>query len=902
MSENEQANNPLQLGQTLYEILDLTVIGTPSGAAAAQYNRIVVDASTGAKVVEPLALVQDDKILEVKSATDMHTGTGYVLVLTQTDLRMIGSKAGAATVQTWPLSGVDRIVGFDPQQILGAHLLLLGHDDSGVYLGSLDCSSGVLSSPLRLPPSIKGTVIGATLVRQQLDAHLVLITVENGTLAAHDLGSSALGPTPTSPTVTSVALGAIEPSGELGFTTAHLVAGTSDQQIAISYFTSAGALKIVALGWQQHSFAALATAAPVLFAVPEAYVVRIDAGNLHGEDIDQLVVGFRGAYGSVAGCAALLLYELKPAESGGGFELSQLSNYALSRPEDTPFASIDLHLAVGLFGGPAKTDLPAGANGVQPGALGVIVVGHSSSFAETGAGEAKISACSVTVEAAAKTFPHLGDKPAVPEQLWSLMTTDYRSSGFRAVASDLTGQSVILGPPKLSQSKGKAQILAVLQAPPFETAVSHTQPTLSWSTSQSDIKGYNVSSNKMWSFSKDVGQTIGIDGETLGRTTARSYGHGFDKVEDNSKTTLMQATETISNENLLILSTMSYEVWTYDVYRKAGQDAPDGSLLVVFPMNVEPIQTIIVASDKSLGYKPTTENGVLLSYVGSVMDGYSQSDQLFRQIAFPVTADVVGGGGTFLFDNSKMVVENIGKSTMVHNTTTDNMHLSFTWNLFDYLPINYGLNVTDGQNYSDSEIATTSLSHTTTLSLTITSGLVTDSGYEYEVTPYIYQHTEMGCLMVAYDVALTGELWSQHNVMPDIRLISLMPTTKNVLLKWFSRSITFAEGNDGMVVVEVELFNNSLNPGTNVVCDFYKGAPTVVQGKDKLAPSGTLVGSRTVETMVGHAREKVNLPMKLTKGDQVVVQVYVSELKGFATQVYWGIYPASAYMGWEPNQ
>ncbi|MFG2880586.1 hypothetical protein ACGFYU_37170 [Streptomyces sp. NPDC048337] len=61
---------------------------------------------------------------------------------------------------------------------------------------------------------------------------------------------------------------------------------------------------------------------------------------------------------------------------------------------------------------------------------------------------------------------------------------------------------------------------------------------------------------------------------------------------------------------------MDYDVWTYPVYRKARQGKPDGSMAAVFPTTPSPVQTITPASTEDMGYRPGSQSGVLLSYVG----------------------------------------------------------------------------------------------------------------------------------------------------------------------------------------------------------------------------------------------------------------------------------------------
>ena len=897
MVESQQSPNPLQLGQTLYEVLDATVIGTPQGASAACYNRVIYNV-TGGTPVESLNLVSQDQILDVKAATDMNAAVQSVFVLTIDEVRIIGSANGSSTSQSWPVSNLSRILDLDPQQTTDPHLLLLGQDTQGIFLQSLDCSTGTLATALRLPATVAGTMVGALLVRKQFDAHVLVCTVESdGQLVVNDLGTSVLGANPSVSTVNSVTLGATLASAVVGVTTASLIAGTADQQVVVTYPDPHSSLQIAVLGWNKDTLISVATSSPDLaFAPAEAAVFRVAAGHLLGNGMDQVVIGYSATYAKVAGCVALLLLELdEPADRPPSLKL--LSTYAAANTGNQPLASIDLHLAVGLFGEALPSDRTALSTDSAAGVLGVLIIGGGATLGQIMKGQASILAGLVTVNPVQKAFPQLNNLPGIPQGMSTLMTIDYRSAAFFALASDVTGQSVILGPPKLSQSLGKGQLLAIVQAPPFESSVSANKPTLTFGQSVSQIKGYNVSSNKTWMFSQDAGVSIGIFAQTLGQTITNSYGYGFDQVDDNSTSTLVQSTVTISQDDLMVLYAMSYHVWIYPVYRKAKQSAPGGTMAVIFPMTPQPEQSLLPANDPSLGYKPRSQSGVLLSYVNLQPDGYDASLRLFDLIGVPVTDDT--SGASVFYDETQMVSENINKSFMVHNSTTDSAHFSFSTTLFDYIPINFGLNLSDGQTYSESDVQTTMLSHTATMSITITAGSVTDIGYAYQITPYIYQHQTMGCLMVTYDIAMPGKRWTNHYMLSQVLLQPLYPNSSDPLLAGFSRSISFHDNKDGTVDVIVEVFNNSLKEILNVVCDFYKGAPTLQGTPQKLVPSGESIGQQTLPTLLGSGRGTLSMNMSLGQNDQVVVSVYPCGLSSIMSKVYWGIYPSSAFVNWQ---
>jgi hypothetical protein len=909
----QQPANPLQLGQTLYEVLDLSVVATPSGATSAVYNRVIYN-SDGAEAVDALTLGAQGEIIDVKAATNMHAGAQSVFVLTSGQIQMIGSANGAATSQAWPAADLTTIIDFDPQRIDTPALLVLGEDADGPFLQSLDCSSGELSSRLRLP-TMHGPPTCAVLARRQLETHVIVCGVtSDDEVVINDLGSSVLGAQPAVGSIASVPIGPTQPSAVVSIATASLVAKTTDQQVVVAFPDQQGTLRLVVLGWTGDELAVLATAAPTLFAKPEraSPVFRVAAGDLlpsSGTDIgstDQIVVAYSATFPAlqsdpdtppVAGCAALALFELdaSSADAKPGHELTLLSQYAAAN-DGQPIASIDLHVAVGLFGEALAADTTDGspANGTA-GVLGVVVVGGGASFAQVVHGEASITAGLVTVDPNTKQFPPLTDAPGTPQYLSTLMTIPYETQSFFALPSDVTGQSVVLGTPTLSQSLGKGQLLALVQAPPFEKNASNSPPMLTFGQSETLMTGYNVSSNKTWMFSDDTAATIGIAAQTLNANINSSYGYSFDNVDDNSTTTLVQTSSTITLDDLMVMYQMSYFVWLYPVFRKAKQSEPDGSLAVIFPSSPTPGQDIVPAYDSSIGYKPQSTSGVLLSYVGLTHDGLDDDggNLLFGSHGIDVTDDA--GGTTLTYDESDMVQNNVTKTFIVHNSVSDSAHFSFSKSLFDYVPVNFGLNVTAGETYSETDVQTTILSHTTAMTITLTSGSVGDSSLWYEISPIVYQHNTMGHLMVAYDVSMSGIGWkTYYPQQPSILLQPLLPNSHDPLLAAFSRSISFADNDDGTVEVSVEVFNNGLASAENVVCDFYTGAPTVAGGE--LTPPGNPVGTRTLQLLNGGARDTMSMPMELAADDEVVVSVAASGSS--STNVYWAIYPPSAYSTW----
>ncbi|WP_165983867.1 hypothetical protein [Streptomyces sp. YIM 98790] len=914
--QGDQPPNPLQLGQTLYEVLDLTILGTPKGAGAARYNRVTYN-SQGGTTADPLDTVPQDTVLDLTADTDVQAAVQKVHLLTKTELWMIGSSGDKATSQTFSVdgAGLTHVVGIDPQQTgTTAHLQLLGSDSSGVFLRSMDCASGNLTEPLRLS-AIEGKPAGAVLVRRQREAHVVVAAVSGQQLTLYDLGQGVLGPDPKVPsTIPSVALGTICDGGVVSMTAASLLDSTADQQVAVVRPDSDSKAQLAVAGWQTNgTWVSLATATPDLtFAKPDKSdnpVFRLAAGDVIAGGVQQLVLGYAATFTDSAdsvtysGCAALMLYELRAAKDGNSPSLQFCDHYVASRydgADPLALASVDLHLAAGLFGEVLtehRTDTPG--SGDAEGVLGVVVIGCGAGMKEIIEGKAPITAGLVPVDRNHKTFPPYSGKPGTLQQPSVLMTLDYRATGFAAVPSDTTGRSVVLGPPTASTTSRESaggQLLAVIKSPPYEKAKTSTVPSLVYGTSTTVTTGTTVSCNKQWMFTNDTGQSLGVQQQTLQDNVSHAYGYGFDKTKDSSTATSVHVMSQTTNNDMIAVYGMDYYVWTYPVYRKScNQGKPDGTMAVLFPASPAPEQQLSPAAGSPwMGYVPRSAPGVLLSYVDTRRDGYDPQRLLFSLESYPVSEET--GQTTVVYDKTSMNHETLNKSYTVHNTASTSKHFAVGTTLLQYVPINFGLNLTETDSYSQTTVNTTAVTTNTDLTVTIQSGAVSSSDFDYQVTPYIYYHSALGCVMVDYDVQLSGKGWDGYYKTPQPLLIPLQPSAQDPLLKGFSRSLSFTDTTDG-TIVSVEIFNNGLQQIDDVFCEFYRGLPK--RSGNTLVPDGPVVAEKHLSPLAALARGTVELTMALKEKDVVTVKVYAKGLAPLG-QVCWAIYPASAYADWKP--
>ncbi|MFF0536940.1 hypothetical protein ACWDF1_00555 [Streptomyces coelicoflavus] len=925
--DDQPPAHPLQLGRTLYEVLDLTLVGTPKGGSKAQYTRVTYDNQGGTPVDARETVTAD--ILDVLADTDTTSAVQHVHLLTGDELWIIGSEATPTTFSVRD-KNLRLLVGLDPQRTDESRMQLLGQDANGVFLQSMGCSSGKLSDPLRLT-SVTGRPVAGTLVRRGTAAHVVIATLDGNTLTLHDVGPGVLGPAPEPPTtVARQVVPDVAADAAVDMTAACLLRSTSDQQVAVACPASDGSPRLGVWNFgSESSDAFLLTTTPQVTGVkPERPLFRLAAADLQlvNDDgstggVHQLVVAYAGSYTPKAGttykgCGVVVLYELAPDAAGPTrMKLNPLTDHVACRAyvgdagtkeenkRAMPLASIDLHVAAGLFGEvlPAHRDQPP--QGDTQGVLGVVVTGCGADLGEMMRGRATVAAGLLPVDPQTKKFPLYSGRPGVPQSVTALMTVDFRKPGpLFALPSDVTGRSVVLGPPTFSTtSKDGAggQLLAVVKSPPYEASVAKAKPTLVYGTAGTVTTGTTVSSNREWTFTDDTAVKIGVKQQSLQDKMSNSYGRRFSKSDEHSTTTSVRVMSQTSDNDMLAVYGMEYYVWTYPVYRKStNKGEPDGTLAVVFPTTPDPVQKLLTAAGApELGYVPRSTPGVLLSYVDTDREGYDPSRLVFQLDSYPVSDEKEGS--TVTYAESTMDKKNIGKDHTVRQTTSRSEQFSLSTSLLQYVPVNFGLDITKTDAYAKTTLSTTSLTSTTDLTVSIKSGAVTSSDYDYEVTPYIYHHKTMGCLMVDYDVSLPGKGWNSHYKQPEPMLIPLEPFAHDPLLRGYSRSVSFGDVTaDGTVTVGVEIFNNGLQQIDEVVCEFYQGPPRVKE--DALVPpDGTATGTKSLTPLAAKARGTANLGMSLAQKDLVTVKVYDARSPESA-EVYWAIYPASAYQDWTP--
>jgi hypothetical protein len=900
-------SHPLQLGQVLYAIQDTTLIHVPHGSSVACHQRVTFAGNGN----EPQAVVNDridlGDLADIRSARAVtHWGSGKqeVALLTKSGLSYIAREGQTSRQTTVPAKVDDAVLvlGLDPMQPEKHLLALLVTEGSGFAIVLVDLSTtggGARSKPWRLPPKVQGRAVAAEMVRRGLSATLMVATVVGGSLQVHAVAWKDLAPDVSATVVETVALGNVsaDSSAQVAVAVTRMVVGSIDQQLAVAWTDGAGAGKIAVIGWKAEGQAAvLATnSLQFTFASPDMPLYRLVAADLMQTGVEQLILGYPATYGKnkkVKGCAAFMLFTLDEKIAS----LKCVSNYAVANIGEQPLASYDLHLGAGLFGT----------------CMGVQVVGLGASLGELVKGQAHVRFGFVTVDPR-QGFPRMPADESVPSICVGtggngnvLATIAADAPRFLAFPSDLTGRSVILGPPTFDVKSRCGQIVAFIQAPPYDRRTKNTEPSLSFSQTTGKVEGLTVSNDKSLTTSTDFSLNFGL-GSLLGsRSWHDSYMESFDKSNDRSSSFSVQFHGNLSDSDFLLVYEISYNVWRYPVVSTSSEalvggdrnKMMGGEVLAIFPKDRVPSLNWVPAH--SYGYRPRSEVGMLFSYADLRTGPIDPKNLLFEgQLSTTVTAgqDV----STITFDKSNMTTITESQHFSVVNSVTDHVNWTAEGELFEWLPVNFGLNLGTSHSYSDSKVTTTHLTIHDAISLSVSSGTVEDVQYEYRITPIIYWHDKLGCLMVTWDVDLCGNGWKpgpggdRMLTAPQICLIRPITKSKNLLLTAFSRSISFVEKKEGTVDISVEIFNNSPTEAHDVSCELFLGKPV----KDKESPSGLGPPEESLGK-VQLDRKGVLGPLErrqatlagqrlAAKPIYISVRLYIGQM--CMPQIYWGVYP-----------
>jgi hypothetical protein len=948
----------LPLGQVLYAIKDTNLICL-EGAKTARFQRVSFTGSENnpkANVHGSMDLGSFDDIRSARAVSDWD-GNQKVVFLSKTGLSFVGTKEESAPLTPVPAKVEDAVlvIGLDPIQTTRSWVALLVTDGAGFAVVQVDIQSGERHQPLHLPPQVRGRAVAAELVRRGSSTMLVMATIDEGSLRGHAVAWENLAPQVEAKLVTSLLLGKAltEPSAEVAVVVTSMQAGSTNQQFAVAWADTDDSCKIALLGWTASGEASvLATATPQVSFAPPAkprngnftsatVPYRLAAADVLHMGTEQLVLGYtatipgtKSGWPQREGCAALMLFTLDEAVTSVP-NLKCESKYVVGIETVDETSGLLFPGMKALYSWGIKDfRIDAGIFGTCMG-VQIIAVTWSFGFSVVPQSEFTLPIlCGfVPVDPAVRGFPPMPAPPDGPppphpagadRQALMLLPPPLQTTGganmcggptspgtplsntqladFNAkprffAFSGLSGESVVLGAPTLTQKTSCEQILAIIQAPPFDRRISATVPSVGFSTSRGEASGCTVSSDKSWTLSDDVSVNLGLGALNLSQSTHNSYLKNFGKTTDDSASLNVQFHANFTENDYLLVYGISYNVWRYPVVRSSAKNKAGGEMLVIFPQ--QPTMKTSWIPAHTYAYKPTSEVGMLLSYVDRKKEAYKEENRIFSLFGISVAAK--SDSSTISFDKSSSTTQTDSKHFSVLNSVSSHAGISASTELFEWLPLSFGLNLGSSHSYSDSSVETTHLTVHSSLSLTVTSGAVKDPVYEYEITPYVYQHDRLGCLMLTWEVTLTGAAWrpgfpgaDAALTSPHVCLIRLVPESNNAIYQSFSRSITFVENQDGTTDIVVEIFNNSLRSALNVSCEFFLGQPDKGASGLKL-PAQRLAKVNLDGELKPVERRSVTLArQKLTKPIYVSVQLFIGQIPG---AVYWGVHPPEKFFG-----
>lgn len=907
--QDAPARNPLQLGQVLHAVNDTSLIFVPPGSTNARFQQV----SFGGTTEAPKATIHDavdigamDDIVSARAVTHLGSGKQEVAILGASGLSVLRQEGRDARWKAVPgrIANALRVIGFDPARPDARSLaILVGDAPHAALRGSYERFSVMLvdldtgaARRFPLPAQIRGVAAAAELVRRGMSATVVVSTIDGGALHVHALAWQHLSAQVQGSDVQTLRIGTVstEDGVEIGTAVARLRTASADQQIAYAWPSAAGACQVAVVGWADTGMLAVLAETPVdlQFAAADRPAFRLAAADLVQGGVEQLVLGYPGTHGTVRSCAVLALFALDES-TPAALALRQIGRYAIANAGNRPFASYDLHIDAGIFGS----------------CFGVQVVAASASLKQLAQGQASVCFGFVGVDVAHGGFPpmpsdggaaHLSAGSTDADHLLGTMDTQARR--LMAFRSDLGGNSVVLGPPKFETRTGRTQILAYVQAPPFDHRTVEARPTLSITTVEGSGSGCSVSDDKSYTVTNDQTFNLGSGPLTISRSLHAMYGESFSKMSDTSTNRNVTLHKNFADADHVLVYAVSYNTWRYPVIRRnAGSDAQDQAaceVVVVIPQDEVRKQNWTPAHE--LAYRPRSEVGMLLSYVGQQPEAFESKNQIFMSDDV-LTVSTERDSSSITFDRSNITNDTETTHFNVMNSISDHLTWTSATELFEVLPATFGLNVGHSTSDAASHVGTTHMTVHTSLMIAVMSGSVSDPTFEYTLRPIVYRHARLGCMVLTWDVELSGLAWKQGAgesvglTSPELRLIRPVQKVGNPVLNCFSRSISYVDKKDGSFDVRVEIFNNGTTAAKDVACDFYEGRPSQNE-EDELQLPALKLGSVAMEgPLLPLGRRVVQLNVRPRS---MPLNITVQLRRGMSTGssfIYWSIHPAERY-------
>ena len=953
----------LPMDQVLYSVQDTTIISEHEGRATLQR---VSFSGTGN---DPVTTVHDridlgayDDLLCTRPVMDC-AGRQYVAVLTRRgSLSVVSTHDGVAQLRSVRdgLEGCAWIVGFAPSPEQERSLALISARDGGLAVVHVSLDGGATAAPVKLPSAVRGSVIAADLARCGTSAKLVVTTLAGEDLLVHAVDwdhVAALAPPVRPEHVTTLALGSVLSSSEpvrqrpetwlfessrpgmwgpivtchapffddqvarhdqIAAIVTRVQASTTDQQLAVAWYDGDGACRIAVVGWEGGARVLARTEVATSLLKHVAPICRLAAADLFHAGTDQLVLAFPGDD------ARVFLGLLTLAEAGTpALKLESTYVVDVRTSNGNSLADFDFYLGAGIFGTCAGVVQVVGTNqwrwsfGGSPPDIkeGFIECGFvpvdpvRRAFPEMSAGGR--GPARMTVSSPPVPFPpeweRLTWSPGFVHQDAALVpfTGDPR---FRAFSSGLSGESIVVGPPVLTQAPKYTQIMAIIQAHPFDRRFAENLPSVAFSTTSGSTKGLTVSTDASWTLADDTSVNLGLGALNASHAIHNSYLKSLGRSDDSGLSETVTLHGNLSSTDWMLISEVDYDVWRYPVVRGCATNPTGSELLVIIPSSSRLSTSWVQASDYA--WKPRSEVGMLLSYVdldrdgGHSGDGHVLDNELFPRKSYDVALGP--DASSLTFDQSESSTSTLTTHLSLVHAETSHLGMNPATELFSYLPSNFGVTLGSSRSYSEGKAETMHVNLHEGLTISMHSGTVASAQYKYGVTPVIYRHASLGCLMLGWQVQLREGWWhSKLANTPDVCLVRVYPEADDVVQQAFSRAISIVDSakDDGTFVtdIEVEIFNNSLAPAKDVSCSMHDVSAAFARGwpKDlsKALASAPLLAKVSLDRELKPVeRRKVRhaIVSSTKRTDPLHVAVTLS-LGLVETAPYWAVGPADRF-------
>ena len=927
----EPQRPPVVHQEALYDVRETVLISEWKGSA--WYQRIAFTgkgSDSSAKVIWRMDLGPLAGIIDVRVVTDA-TGRQSVAVLKELDIFFI---SGMDHIESHGTGAVampgSRIVGFDlsPEQKLVV-LIPLGPDcliatSLTSWEGDREypqiqewrnLRSGSIVSADFLISGVSRMLVTTRVVEGHSSAELEILSVREGradgfqvinlgtvmtTMAQRD-GNEAWNQVYHG--LASCFEGHIADHNQVAVEVTRMRVGSADQQLAVTWFDAKGVHRLALVGWTEAGKAEILETAVVAPPLGKQIypICRLAASDLQHKGVNQLVVATRSNRG-----VELQLYAVQE-DAARKVSAKCVSQYFTEH--SNYIVDYWFQLSAGIFGTCAGV-----VQVVETEDIGfhhdtherVLEAHLVSGFVPVDPGRGFLSdseGAKPGVIYRSKAGPRAADvSEATPEpnewwpesdfSLTRMRLDAKRPSRIYVLPVDLTGESVLLGQPTYTRAQASAQILGIFQAHPYDRRVALINPSVSFNSSSSKAEGMSISHESSWSFSNDLSQNIGLGSFSLSDAVHHSFTRGGGTSNDDTTTYSVALHASFGGADKMLISYIDYHVWRYPVIRGCATHPTGNELLVVIPERSTLTTALVDADDYA--YHPKCEVGKLLSYLDIEKDGYDPDNVLFPRGGYEVTArqDTEGMQHDIQISGTKTI------TTHTNLVDSESVHAGFNPStmLFDVLPANFGINVSSSKSYSQGKMEASHVNLHSGLSLAVNSGSVKDDQYKYLVTPIIYKHSKLGCLMLAWDVSLSQAGWRSREMQaPQPSMIRRYPDSSSDVYNTFTRSIVVKKNSDGTMSVEAEIFNNGLTNARHVSCEFFDisedfGPQWPTATKSFTEPKRSL-GKGTLDLLGPLGRETICLPgsIKAKEGPYyIAVHLHMGTID---CNVYWGVYP-----------